>query len=217
MKRIAMHVKQQINRILRDTRGGLGFNAIWVCFVIIFLIPFFWDVASVHYARRFAGTGADAGSLAAAQEYVRQLQYLPEWNGIFRGRCELGEFTPQQVVMRYRTHPAFGAPPGIGQGYATSYAAQNRDELTTYRSWPEYGGTQVEGIPIPWIKVYVETQRRVNTAYGPLYQRDFDVPNRGLAVAYLWRWNEMPRPCPDGEHVTYDFTFAWKITLDKAR
>ena len=202
--------------IARDQRGGLGFNALWVCFIIIFLIPFFWDVASVHYARRFASTGADASTLAAAQEYTRKLQYVPQWNGIFRGSCPLQEYTPQQVVLRYRTNPAFFAPPGIGYGYAADYAAKNRDQLTTYRSWPEFTGQNVVGIPIPWIKVYDETKRQVFTAYGPIYGQDFNVPNKALAVAYLSRWNMTPRPCGNGYN-TYDFTFEWKITLDKAR
>lgn len=203
-------------QILRDERGGVGFNLIWVCFIIIFLIPFFWDVASVHYARRLAGTGADAASLAAAQEYARQLHYVPEWNGIWYGRCDLAEYTPQQVVWRYRQLPAFAAPPDIGYGMAVEYAARNRDELTAYRTWPEYAGREVFGVPIPWIMVYVETLRHVFTAYEPIYGREFEAPNKAEAVAYLNHWTVTPRPCPGGFE-TYDFTFEWKITLYKAR
>ena len=208
--------KSFLQSIARDERGGLGYNALWICFVIIFLIPFFWDVASVHYARRFSGAGADAGSLAAAQEYARQLQYVPQWNGIFRGSCPLQEYTPQQVVLRYKLNPAFGAPPGIGYSQAESYVGQNGDGMDSYRSWPEYAGRVVAGVPIPWIKVAIDTGRHVNTAYGPIYQKEFDVPNKALAVAYLWQWNMTPRPCGNGYN-TYDFTFEWKITLDKAR
>jgi hypothetical protein len=202
---------------LRDERGGLGFSALWVCFILIFLIPFFWDIASVHYARRFAGTGADAAALAAAQEYVRPLQYVPTWNGLWLGKCELAEYTPQQVVLRYlATQPAFSAAPAFGHGQAQAFAAQNHDELTAYRSWSEYTGRNVAGVPIPWIVVEVETLRRVHTAYRPIYGRDFDVPNRAKAVAYLSQWHSTPRPCPTGSG-TYDFSFEWKITLDTAR
>jgi hypothetical protein len=74
----------------------------------------------------------------------------------------------------------------------------------------------VAGVPIPSIKVYVETLREVHTAYGPIYNRDFKTPNKALAIAYLSRWNMTPRPCGE-EEVTYDFTFEWKITMDKAR
>lgn len=206
---------RQIVQLIHDDRGGVGFNLLWVCFIIIFLIPFFWDVGSVHYARRFAGTGADGASLAAAQEYARHLQYVPEWNGIWYGECP-HECTPQQVVLRYRTLPAFGAPPGIGYGMAQQYAALNRDELTAYHSWPQFAGRTVHGVPIPWIVVYVETLRPVHTAYGPIYGRDFEAPNRAKAVAYLWRWHSWPRRC-NKWCTTYDFTFEWKITLDKAR
>jgi hypothetical protein len=190
---------------------------LWLCFLLIFLIPFLWDMASVQYARRFASTGADASALASAQEYARQLRFVPEWNGIFRGSCELKEYTPQQVVLRYRTHPAFSAAPAFGQPFAATYAANNRNALTAYRSWAEYSGVKNPfGVLIPVIKIYVETERKVFTAYEPLYQRDFNVPNQALAVAYLFRWNSTPRPCPK-EGDTYDFTFEWKITMDQAR
>lgn len=205
-----------IKRIAANQQGGLGFVAIFVCFAIIFLIPFFWDVGSVYYARRFASTGSDAASLAAAQEYARQLQHVPDFNGIWYGRCELGEFTPQQVLARYLLEPAFMASPYIGYGYAQDYANRNRNQLTQYQSRTEYGGRQVEGVPIPWIIVYVETNKDVFTAYGPLYGREFKAPNQALAVAYLHDWTMTEHPCPGGE-VTYDFTFEWKITLDKAR
>ena len=207
-----------LRHIMRNERGGIGLNAIWVCFLVIFLIPFFWDVASVYYARRFAGTGSDGGSLAAAQEYARELHYVPEWNGIWYGRCDLGEYTPQQVVMRYSRLPAFSAPPGIGYPLALDYAGRNRTTLTNYRSWPEYAGRVVAGVPIPWIVVSTETLRHVNTAYDPLYGREFEAPNHALAVAYLWQWHMWPRPCPDSSgNVTYDFTFEWKVTMDRMR
>ncbi len=212
-----MRDRRQVLQLIRDERGGIGFNLLWVCFVLLFMIPFFWDVASVHYARRFAGTGSDAASLAAAQEYARQLHFVPIWNGIFYGRCELGEYTPQQVVLRYLTNPAFGAPAGIGEPYARQYALENRNTLTTYRAWPDYTlAKPVAGIPIPAIKVYVEAKREVFTAYAPLYRREFEAPNRALAVAYLDTWRMTPRPC-GSYYTTYDFTYEWKITLDKAR
>ncbi|HEU4323632.1 MAG TPA: pilus assembly protein TadG-related protein [Roseiflexaceae bacterium] len=204
----------------RDERGGLGYNTLWVCFALIFLIPFFWDVASVHYARRFAGTGADAASLAAAQEYARQLQHTPMHNGIFLGSCPRKEYTPQLVVLRYLTDPAFLAPPWLGYGYADNYARENRTDLLSYRSWPEHGGRQVAGVPIPWIKVAVDTRRKVFTAYEPIYGREFQAPNQALAVAFLDQWTMTPRPCvEDGVVVafTYDFTFEWEVTLDTAR
>jgi hypothetical protein len=203
-------------RMFRDERGGLGFNALWVCVVLIFLIPFFWDVASVHYARKFAGTGADAAALAAAQEYARAVQRTPSINGIWRGRCELGEYTPTQVVLRYRQLPTFSAPPALGSGQAEAYAARNRARLMAYATWPEFHGRMVEGVPIPWLVVAAQTERDVATAYGPIYQRAFTVPNKALAVAFLYRWAKFPRPCGNGQQ-TYDFTFEWKITLDTAR
>jgi hypothetical protein len=207
---------QQLRQLARNEQGGLGFNLIWVIFIILFLIPFFWDVGSIHYARRFAGIGADAASLAAAQEYARRLHFVPQHQGLFLGKCELGEFTPQQVVMRYRLEPAFTGAPGFGQGYASSYASQNRDDLKAYRSWPEYSGVQAPaGVPIPVIKVYVDTEREAHTAYAPIYRRIFNVPNKAQAVAYLRRWTVTPRPCPYNM-TTYDFTFEWKIALDKA-
>lgn len=137
---------RQMVYLMHDERGGVGFNLLWVCFIIIFLIPFFWDVGSVHYARRFAGTGADGASLAAAQEYARRLQYVPAWNGIWYGQCP-HECTPQQVVLRYRGLPAFGAPPGIGYGQAQQYAALNRDELTAYGSWRNLRGARFMACP----------------------------------------------------------------------
>jgi len=203
--------------IWRDERGGLGFTTLWVCFVLIFLIPFFWDIGSLYYARRFAGTGADAAALAAAQEYARQLQHGVFWNGTWRGRCELAEYTPQQVVMRYlTTKPAFSALPAIGIAQAQVYAAQNRDELTAYRAWPEFAGRNVVGVPIPWIVVNVTTRRQVHTAYQPIYGREFSVAHDATAVAYLSQWSVTPRPCSQYTS-TYDFTFEWKITLDAAR
>jgi hypothetical protein len=212
---------RRLGPILADEQGGAGLHMIWSCFLLMLLIPFLWDVGSVHYTRRFAGTGADAGSLAAAQEYARQLHYVPEWNGIFRGSCPLQEYTPQQVVLRYRTLPAFGAPPGLGRPQAESYAARNRAPLTAYSSWPEYSGTRFPaGVPVPVIKVRVDTERRTNTAYSPIYGREFLVPHKAQAVAYLRRWTVTPRPCyENGSFVanTYDFTFEWKITLDTLR
>jgi hypothetical protein len=211
-----MKTLSTIHHIARDERGGAGLNMLWVCFLLIFLIPFLWDVASTQYARRFAGTGADGATLAAAQEYARRLHFVPQWNGIFRGRCELGEYRPQQVVLRYRTNPAFSAPPGLGQPAANAYASANRDELTAYRSYAEYSGVvNPAGVAIPVIKVYGEADRKVNTAYGPLYQREFKAPNQALAVAYLRRYTVTPRYCGDGR-TTYDFTFEWKITMDAA-
>ena len=213
-----MQLLTTLRAAARDERGGAGIYTIGVCFLLIFLTPFFWDVASVHYARRFAGAGADAGTLAAAQEYARALHHVPAWNGIFRGSCALQEYTPQQVVLRYRALPAFAAPPGLGQPQAAAYVARNRDGLSAYRSWPEYSGVQFPaGVPLPVIKVYAETERRSSTAYSPLYGREFRVPNRAQAVAYLDRWTVAPRPCPGVSASTYDFTFEWKIALDRAR
>ncbi|MCU0491721.1 MAG: pilus assembly protein TadG-related protein [Chloroflexaceae bacterium] len=209
----------KLQQAWRDERGGLGFNMLWVMFVLLFLTPFFWDIGSVHYARRFAGTGADAAALAAAQEYVNRLQFM--WGHPrqqqFRGRCELGEFTPQQVVARYKMERLNTiAPVSLGYGMAQRYAGSNRADLTAYRSWREYSIHNAAGVPIPVIKVYTETEREVHTAYGPIYGRDFQVPNRAQAVAYLDRSNYTPRPCPY-KKVTYDFTFEWKITMDRAR
>lgn len=201
---------------LLDERGGVGFAAIVVCFVLILLIPFLWDVASVHYARRRSGAAADSAALAAAQEYARLLQHMPEWNDIFRGSCELGEYLPQQVVLRYRQQPAFSAAPAFGQGYAAEYAARNGADLAGYRSWAHYAGRTVHDVPVPWIVVSAEVKRLVHTAYRPIYGRDFEVPNQALAVAFLNQWQSIPRPCGDGRN-TYDFMFEWKITLDNSQ
>ncbi|MBC8163841.1 MAG: Tad domain-containing protein [Roseiflexaceae bacterium] len=208
---------RDFQKILHDERGGIGLNLIWVCFIILFMVPFFWDVGSVHYARRFASTGSDAGALAAAQEYARQVEHVPMFNGIWYGRCELGEFTPQQVVLRYRALPAFGAPAGIGQPYAAQYASANRNSLTSYNSWPDYGIAKiVTGVPIPAIRVQISTDKDVATAYD-IYGREFKTPNKAQGVAFLDQWTVTPRPCPGVNKETYDFTFRWKITLDKAR
>lgn len=88
--------------------------------------------------------------------------------------------------------------------------------LTSYNSWPRSGGTSVAGVPIPQIVVAVETLRPVQTAYQPIYSQELETPNKALAVAYPDRWRMTPRPCSKYT-TTYDFTFEWKITLDKAR
>jgi Flp pilus assembly protein TadG len=215
-----MHRQQTLRAVVRNQQGGIGFHVLWVIFIILLLIPFFWDVSSVFYARGSARTAADAATLAAAQEYAHRLQRTTAHNGIFRGKCSRHEYTPQQVVLRYLREPALTASPAIGLSAATSYASANRNELIAYRSWPEYSGTVYPaGIPVPVIKVYGETQRPVHMAYRPLYGRDFDMTNRAVAVAYLKHWRMVPRPCPGSTRVprvTYDLTFEWSITLDAA-
>ncbi|NOK57340.1 MAG: hypothetical protein GFH27_549309n74 [Chloroflexi bacterium AL-W] len=226
-----------LKALLHDEQGGIGFQLIWICFVILFLIPFVWDIASVQYARRFAKTGAEAAALAATQEYARSLHYQPTVQGVFRGSCSQQEYSPQDVLRRYLSQPTFGAPNGIGMGYANQFAQENGSQLTTYRSWAEDGGILVEGVSIPWIKVYVETLRPVHTAYWPIYRHDLKTPNRALAVAYLADWSSQSRPCNGSDdpaasvtspatttedmatcdECTYDFTFEWQVTLDRAR
>lgn len=196
---------------LQDERGAIGFNMLWVCCAIIFLIPFFWDVSSLFYARRFAGASADAASLAAAQEYARQLEYTQTWQGLWRGRCDLHEYTQQQVVQRYSLHPALLAPPDLGYPAASSYAQQNNATLKSYSSTPVYAGQIVAGVVIPQIEIAAATERQVFMAYQPLYQREFQAPNHASALAYLARWSSTPRTCGGG--TTYDFSFEWKVTL----
>jgi TM2 domain-containing membrane protein YozV len=216
MTKRSSYLRHSARARLWDERGGVGFAAIAVCFVMVLLIPFLWDVASVHYGRRRSNAAADSAALAAAQEYARKLQHTMQWNDMFRGKCELGEYVPQLVVLRYLMEPAFTGAPAFGQGYAAEYAGRNGADLTSYRSWPHHAGKTVQGVPIPWIKVRTEVQRPVHTAYRPIYGREFEVPNQALAVAFLDRWYMIPRPCGADGRVTYDFTFEWKITLDNS-
>jgi hypothetical protein len=215
-----MSQRPSLLAIARHQQGGIGFHVLWVAFVIVLLTPFFWDIASLLYARGSARTAADAATLAAAQEYTHQLQRTTIHNGLFRGRCSQHEYTPQQVVLRYLRQPALRGTPAIGFAAATNYARSNRNTLITYRSWPEYSGTTfAAGIPIPVIKVYGETQRPIQMAYRPIYGRNFEITNQAVAVAYLKRWRMMPRPCPGSgkvPRITYDLTFEWAITLDAA-
>jgi hypothetical protein len=204
---------RRIVHILRDEHGGINMYMTMSLILIATSIPFFWDVASVHYTRRLAGTGADAAALAAAQEFIRPLQHVSGFNGPFLGSCSKHEFKPELVLLRYLTHPNFNVPADVGQALALMYATNNRNDLTSFRAWIDFDGApELFGIPIPMIKVAVGTERPVHTAYGPIYRRSFSVPNEAQAAAYLSFFKVTPRYCGDGDW-TFDFTLEWKITL----
>ncbi|MCG8352408.1 MAG: pilus assembly protein TadG-related protein [Chloroflexales bacterium] len=204
---------RRIAHIVQDEHGGINMYMTLSLILVITSIPFFWDVASVHYTRRMAGTGADAAALAAAQEFIRPLQHVFGFNGPFLGSCSRREFKPELVLLRYITHPNFNAPAEVSQALALSYATNNRNDLTSFRAWIDLDGApELFGIPIPMIKVAVGTERPVHTAYGPVYRRSFHVPNEAQAAAYLNFFTVTPRYCGSGDW-TFDFTLEWKITL----
>ncbi|NOK64189.1 MAG: hypothetical protein GFH27_549415n51 [Chloroflexi bacterium AL-W] len=199
-------------QLLREEDGGTSLTLIMMTFIVAIMTPFFWDIASVHYTRRLSGMGADAAVLAAAQAYARQLHYTPGHNGIFWGRCDLYENTPVKVLLRYLLKPAFNGPPSIGNPLAVLYANKNLNDLTSFKIWVDVDNAPgLFGLPIPMLKMTVGTKRQVNTAYGGLYRREFDVQNTATAAAYLSRFTVTPRWC--GSFFTYDFTFSWKVTL----
>lgn len=209
MKRLS-----QLRNTLRNEDGGVNMHMLLILFLLTFTFPYFWDVASVHYTRRMAQVGADNAVLGAAQEYASKLQHTPEKNGIFLGMCEKFEFRPELVLLRYVLDPTFDAPIDLGNPLAFDFADKNLNKLLSFDAWVDFDNARdLFGIPIPVLRASVRTERKVNTAYGSLYRRDFHVPNEAQAVIYLNAFNVTPRYCGYGSW-TFDFSFKWKIALD---
>jgi hypothetical protein len=206
-----------LKRLRDDELGANMFVVISLCFAFILVTPFFVDFASLHYSRRVAQTGADAGAHAAAVEYALRLSYCGGqgcWGGpVWQGACGEPE---QAVVARYLAQVASMANNvGLGRGYASQYANAHRSRLRQYRNYfPSHSGytKSVSGIPIPAIATFATVHRPVDVIYDALYGRSFQAPAKATGEAYLWRYNHWAVPC--GEYVViHYFQFYWKVRL----
>lgn len=207
-----MSVVRKIRRALLDERGGANIYMLLAAFLPLSLVPFMWDIASIHYTRSMANTSADAAALAAAQGYAEMLQRTLDKNGIFLGDCVVHEFSPQQVLLRYLLEPGFSVPIDVGENQALALVQANGAELTSFDAGLDFDGARsLFGIPIPSIDIGLSTKRLANTAYGSLYQRPFDVASEAHTVVYLGSFNVWPRPCGDG--ATWDFELKWRVSL----
>jgi len=213
--------KQVINALKRlrdDELGANMFVVISLCFAFILVTPFFVDFASLHYSRRVAQTGADAGAHAAAVEYALRLSYCVGegcWGGTsWDGFC----MEPaQSVVMRYlgQQVAVMASSEGLGRGYASQYANAHRSRLGQYRNYfPSHSGyTQnVSGVPIPAIATFARVQRPVDVIYDTLYGRSFRAPAKATGEAYLWDYYHWVEPCGE-EEILHRFHFYWKVRL----
>ena len=209
-----------LRRLRDDELGANMFVVMSLCFAFILVTPFFVDFASLHYSRRVAQTGADAGAHAAAVEYALQLSYctgLGCWGGPFwQGTC--GYEPPQAVVARYLSQRVMmmAYNQGLGRGVATQYAGMHRSPVINYRNiYPSHSGyiKSVVGVPIPAIATFARVQRPVDLIYQNLYGSSFLAPAKATGEAYLADYIQWAVPCgSEGEHIHY-FMFFWKVRL----
>lgn len=169
----------------------------------LLLIPVLFDFASVHYARRVSQTGVDAAVLAAAKEYAIPLTI--EW----AGTC--GE-PASDVVRRYLEHVTGIGWSGIGAGPAEAYALANRTRLIKYRNYFIGRSKVVDGVAIPFIEVYAETEKDISLLVR--YGQDFDAPARATSNVYLDYHDRQEVDCgTGGRDVQFIYHFYWKIRL----
>jgi len=210
-------VLKTLKRLRNDELGANMFVVISLCFAFILVTPFFVDFASLHYSRRVAQTGADAGAHAAAVEYALRLSYCPGegcWGGSsWDGFCAEPE---QSVVMRYLQQvTSMANNEGLGRGYASQYANAHRSRLRQYRNYfPSHSGyiKSVSGVPIPAIATFARVQRPVDVIYDTLYGRSFQAPAKATGEAYLWNYYHWVEPCGE-EEIRHRFHFYWKVRL----
>jgi hypothetical protein len=213
-------VLKALKRLRDNELGANMFVVISLSFAFILVTPFFVDFASLHYSRRVAQTGADAGAHAAAVEYALQLSYcagLGCWGGPFwQGTC--GFDPPQVPVANYLSQRVMmmASNEGLGRGVATQYAAMHRSPLIDYRNiYPSHSGyfKTVVGIPIPAIATFDKVRRPVDLIYEDLYGMSFRAPAKATGEAYLADYIHWTVPCgSEGEHIHY-FMFFWKVRL----
>jgi hypothetical protein len=197
-------VLRKLREKLWDESGANQLLILGVLAGALLIIPVLYDFASVHYARRVTQTGSDAAVLAAAKDYAVALSI--EWPGL----CAE---PPPSVVSRYLAyvHEVGWSP--IGAASASTYASLNRTRLTTYRNYFIADSKVVDGVTIPYIEIYGETEKDANLLVD--YGQDFETPARATSVVYLDRWDRWEIPCtiagePD---ILYIYQFYWKIRL----
>jgi hypothetical protein len=198
--------------VAADERGNAQFQMLLMIFMIIISIPFFWDIASVHYTRRMAEASSNSASLAAARWFAEQLTFTSRKQGVFRGRCSRNEFVPQKVLLRYRALPTFNLPTAGAQQFARQLAQANGSAVKALKLWLDFkSNIRVAGIPMPVIKVHTLTERRVPTAYGGIYQQPIVVPSESQAAVFLRSFKIIPRYCGD-KRWTFDLDLRWFVS-----
>lgn len=189
---------------LKEESGASQILILGILAGALLIIPVLYDFASVHYARRVTQTGSDAAVLAAAKDYAQALSI--EWWGM----C--GE-PPPSVVSRYLTYVYQVGWSPLGAASAEQYAALNRSRLIAYSNYFIADSRVVDGVAIPFIEIYGETEKQANlmVAYG----QNFITPARATSVVFLDRWDRWTVPCTLGgkPNVIYVYQFYWKIRL----
>ena len=196
-------VRQTLKEKLLEESGANQLAVLAICLCSLLIVPVLFDFSSVQYARRVSQTGSDAAVMAAAKDYAIPLSR--SWTG-FCGEPSVS------VVGRYATYvQGIGWSP-LGSGSAMSYAQSNNAALTSYTNYFNGESKYVSGVPIPFIEVYVETEKEVGTLID--YNTRFETPAEATSVVYLDRYTHRRIPCGFfGSSTIHIYEFFWKISL----
>ena len=212
-------------RLKGETGGATQYLALAMAAGFLLLMLIFLNFFSVHITRRVAQTGADGAALAAARAYSDVLSginphksgeptvgvcYEPESSVIARAVADYLGFV-------YRT----GDNGGIGRGWASQYAQNNKTELTQFfpRVLRSGKGKSVYGYWIPAVGVFAATKRGSPIMLSRMYGRSSaDVSANASAETYLERYEYSSLPILCGEdgvlyHVWIEYW--WKTRLIK--
>lgn len=203
---------KHINYLLEDERGANQIVILAVIMGALALVPIFFDFASVHYGRRTAQTGADAASLAAAKEYAIALSNPPPFAPDWVGFC--GEIEPN-TIGRYVNYVEMVAWSSMGLPPAQSYAAANNSNVVEFQSELSPRYKVVNEVSIPFVKVYVKTNKKINLLLQHQYGEEFQAPAKANAEVYLDSHQHWAVPCRLGDETKFInyYRFFWKIKL----
>ena len=199
-----------------DERGAMILVIIALYTGFLLLAPIFVDWAVVHQSRRIAQNGADAGALAAAEQYARMLSQVYTTVGCY-------PFSTPAVLEYQGMRPAIIGNTPIGAPFATMYTMMNDDTKPTraypifyYNMWPYYADWEAiyysAGIPIAPVTTYVHAQKRIPLIYEGLYGGSFNLRAKARGEAYILK--TLIEPTKVGCCDQYCTTGPWMMQYD---